>query len=700
MSEENQKRILEIEKENKILREAAARWEQIQKIYKDSNNTLQQSEQALSEARQRTDLALNAGDLAWWDWDYKTGRVVFNENRAVLLGYTTKEMPQSFGDITKMIHPDDYEETMANLNRHLSGDVTHYEAEFRLKTKGGEWKWFRDKGKIVEKDILGNPLRISGVLSDINTRKNVEQSLKESLQLAAADSRSKSLFLASMSHEIYTPMAGVIGMAQILKQSELSQEQEEYLDAIVKSATNLMSILNDILEYSKLEAGKVEFHEKPFSIIQVVEEITSSLLEKAKEKGIEVLSFQDPNIPFEVVGDPVRLRQILTIFTDNAIKFTEKGTVSLEAEFLEWDDESIKVRFAISDTGIGISEEGLKKIFSSFSKLESPESMKQGGGGLGLAIAKRLIERMNGKVTVESVPGEGTTFTFMIVFDRYKDSEIVDPMKAVLAGMKVMLIDPKPSRRSILRNYFERWDCEVEESANPAESLKILEHQADIKRPFRLVVVEYDWDNNNGLAVGEMLKNEIAGGKTSLLLSASHDLSFSRQELEKAGFSGALIRPYTQNRLRNRILNVVGGTLKGVFTDEDTAGPEIRKKILHILLAEDNLINQKVALVTLDRIGHHVDLAENGVVAVKMFKEKLYDLVLMDVYMPEMDGLDATRKIREFEASSPGRKPVFICAITANTSREDEEKCFTAGMNGFISKPFRMEELTRLLNKL
>lgn len=700
MSETNQERLHQLEKENKLLREATARWEQIQKLYNESNEQLQRSEQALAEAKQRTDLALDAGDLAWWDWDYKTGRIQYNENRAKLLGLTLDEMPYSFGEITQMIHPDDYNATMKNLNKHLTGEAPYYLAEFRLKTKRGEWKWFSDKGKIVEKDILGNPLRLAGVLIDIDHKKVQENQLQEALDKALADGRSKSLFLASMSHEIYTPMAGVIGMAQILKQSKLSQEQEEYLDAIVKSATNLMSILNDILEFSKLEGGKVEFHEKPFSVTQVVEEIAASVVDKAGEKRLEVLSFQDPNIPAEVVGDPVRLRQVLKIFTDNAVKFTEKGTITIKSEFMEWDEESVKIKFTIADTGIGIRKEEMDKLFSSFSKIGAPKQGSLCGGGLGLAIAKRLIDRVDGVISVESTPGEGTTFAVTIVFDRYKDSEVADPMKAALGGMKVLLLDPLQSHRSIARNYFERWDCEVEESTNPEEALKLIQHQAGIKSPFKLILIGNAWEQGDGLAIGRMLKNDQAIGKTKLLLTAERDYSLPKSELEEAGFSGILNQPFTIHRLRNRLLDAIGRGEKPEPEIKEPLSAEIKKKILSILLAEDNQINQKVALVTLDRIGHKVDLAENGRIAVDMFKERVYDLVLMDIYMPEMDGLEATRNIRDFEAMHPERKPVFICAITANTTREDEERCINAGMNGFISKPFRMDELIHLLNKL
>jgi two-component system sensor histidine kinase/response regulator len=703
MSEELLKKIQELEKVNKVMRLASQQWEHLQKVYKESNDRLQQLERELSASNERTDRALFGGDLAWWDWNYSTGKVHFNENRARMLGYNMDELPKTFGDITRMIHPDDYELTMARLNAHLSGDHPNYEAEFRLKTKSGDWKWFFDKGKIVETDIFGKPLRLAGVLIDIDVRKNTENELIVSRDNALADSRAKSHFLASMSHEIYTPMAGVIGMADILKQSKLSQEQEEYLNVIVKSATNLMSILNDIIEYSKIESGKLEFHEKPFSVHQVVEEITASFVDKANEKGIEILSFQDPNIPVEVVGDPMRLRQVLKIFTDNALKFTEKGEIRIEAEFVAWDEETVKVRFNVIDTGIGITEAGIKKLFTSFSKLDAPDAMKYGGGGLGLAIARRIIDRMNGQVHVESVPGSGTTFSFTVHFERYKDTEVADPMKEMLHGVKVLVIDPQKSRRTILRNYFERWDAEVDECGNLTDAVKMIRHQAHIKRAFDMVVVEFHLQGTDGLKFAISMNKDPLMQRSKLLLTTSRMFPVSSAELAAAGILVALVRPYTLSRLKSRIKEVLTQVKKefsGLQDEVELHLKDDQKKVLNILLAEDNLINQKVALVTLEKMGHATDLAENGNIAVEMFAKKEYDLVLMDMFMPEMDGLEATHKIRELEALHPGRNPVHICAITANTSSEDEEQCYRAGMNSYISKPFKLGELIKILNRL
>ncbi len=703
MSEDKQEKIQQLEKENKTIRLASQQWDHLQKVYQESFDRLQLVERELSDSHEKVNRALYGGDLAWWEWDYKTGQVSFNENRARMLGYGKDELPQNYNDIVGMIHPDDYDHAMSKLDRHLSGAHPNYEAEFRLKAKSGEWRWFFDKGKIVETDILGNPVRISGVLIDIHERKSIENQLVVAHKTAVAESQSKSSFLASMSHEIYTPMAGVIGMAEILKQSKLSEEQEEYLNVIVKSATNLMSILNDILEYSKLESGKMEFHEKPFSIHQVIEEVTGSCFERANEKNIEVLSYQDPNIPVEVVGDPVRLRQVMKILTDNALKFTEKGEIRVEAHFLEWDDETVKVRFNVIDTGIGISEVGIKKLFTSFFKLDTPDSRKYGGGGLGLAIARRLVNRMNGNISVDSRPGAGSTFFFTIVFERYKDTEMPEPMTEIMQGRQVLLIDSSPSRRSLLSSYLVRWDAEVVECGSQDAALKLIQKRSEINKPFDLIVVEYKMEGADGLKFASSLKHSSLAKRSKILLTTSRLTPVSSSELAAAGILVALVRPYTLNRLRSRIREVMTQVRKGSVVSRDEAEihlEEDQKRVLNILLAEDNLINQKVALVTLEKIGHRTDLAENGMIAVDMFSNKEYDLILMDMLMPEMDGLEATRHIRRIEADTAGRIPVHICAITANSSAEDEERCYNAGMNSYISKPFRLEELVKILNRL
>lgn len=684
------------------LRVASHQWDEIYKLLTGSNEKLQQLVNSLTVTNSGLESALNAGDLVWWSWEYSSGKLLFKGNSVFFVHSTRDELPHTFDDFSKLIHPDDLPALLDQIKQHVRGEKPNFEIDFRWQIKPQEWKWLFFKGKIVDTDILGKPVRLAGIILDIDNRKIKERKTIESKEKSDEDNRLKSLFLADMSHEIYTPMAGVIGMAQILRQSELNQEQTEYLDVIVKSATNLMSILNDVLEYSKIEAGKVEILEKPFSVAQVVGEVAMSFVDTALEKGLEMLTFQDPNVPFEVVGDPIRLRQILKIFMDNALKFTEKGEIRIESEFLNWDDESVSVRFNVCDTGIGISEQDLKKIFYSFSKLDTSQGRKFGGGGLGLAIAKHLIDRMNGSISVESILGSGTTFSFTIPFDRYKDSEITDPMKKKIGGQKVLIIDPALSHTTVLRNYFERWDCEVEVSHDTQDATHRIHHQAEIKKPFQLILVEYQMPEINGLQFAAQVKKDPLFLPSKILLTTSRKFPVTASELASAGVWVCIIRPYTLNHLKSRIVRALSQLNKEISQPDDQ--PEVihdtRKRILNILLVEDSPINQKVALVTLEKIGHHADLAENGKIAVEMFSRKKYDLILMDIYMPEMDGLEATRQIRALEAKSNEEFPVQICAITANTSPEDEEKCFKAGMNTYISKPFKLEELTRLLNKV
>jgi CheY-like chemotaxis protein len=329
--------------------------------------------------------------------------------------------------------------------------------------------------------------------------------------------------------------------------------------------------------------------------------------------------------------------------------------------------------------------------------------MKYGGGGLGLAIAKRLIDRMNGQVNVESTPGSGTIFSFTINFERYKDAEVEDQMIKLLHGIKILVLDPKQSRRRIMRNYFERWDAEVEECGNPADAVKMIHQKAEIRRPYDLVVVEFHIPGTDGLKFASSVKKDPLMQKSKLLLTTSRNEPVTSAELAAAGILVSLVRPYTLSRLKSRIKEVLSQVRKEVSGGADEVElhlKEDQRRVLNILLAEDNVINQKVALVTLQKMGHSIDLAENGKIAVDKFAQKDYDLVLMDLYMPEMDGLEATRKIREFEAMNPGSNPVHICAITANTTAEDEENCYKAGMNSYISKPFKLEELIKILNRI
>ena len=301
MSEELDNRITELESENRILKSATMQWDHVQKTLLESYEKMRESEGLLRQLRERMERALTSGDLAWWDWEYQTGMLRYNPERARLLGCSPEELPKNFPEFAAQIHSEDHDEVVRMIRRVIDGEIPGYEAEYRLQTKSGEWRWFYDRGKVAERDILGNPVLISGVLIDVHERKLAELALSRARDLADAASRAKSIFLANMSHEIYTPMAGVVGMADILNQSELTQEQREYLDIIVHSASNLMSILNDIMEFIKVENRKIELVSVPVSISQLIREITDHYLEKCRQKNLELLTYFDPRIPDHVL---------------------------------------------------------------------------------------------------------------------------------------------------------------------------------------------------------------------------------------------------------------------------------------------------------------------------------------------------------------------------------------------------------------
>lgn len=699
MSEELHQRIKELENRNKILASATEQWDHLQRLYLESHGKLQVSEALLKEIRDRMERALIAGNLAWWDWEYKTGKIYYHPERARMLGYTAEELPGNFNDVIQRIHPDDHDEAVKRLQMHIAEETDCYEAEYRLQSKSGVWRWFYDRGKVVERDIMGDPVLLSGVLIDINDRKVAEMELTEAHELADASSKAKSLFLANMSHEIYTPLAGVVGMADILKQSGLAEEQLEYIDIIVNSASNLMSVLNDIMEFIKIENRKIELAISPLAITQLMQEVEASTLERCKGKGLELLTYIDPQIPDYMMGDPRRLRQLLQIFINNAVKFTDKGRIIIAIEFAGWDEETIRIRFRITDTGIGIPENELGKLFHSFTRVNTKIG-KYGGSGLGLAIAKHLVELMNGVIEVESREGEGSMFTFTVEFDRLVEQETHLDV-SMLQGSRILVVDQDQARRTILKNYLLVWDCEVEEQDSIPEALELIRHKLHAGKPVDLSIIEYGSPvPDHGLFFQQF--SEADWMESPRVLVASKDSEIPSELIRQSGFRVVLLRPFLPSQLAEAIQKTISGEKSLFRIIGDSQFREVSgsaRKVLKILLVEDNLINQRVALVTLKKLGHETTLVENGRKAVELFEPGKFDLILMDILMPEMNGLEATRRIREKESGSHA-DPVHICAITANIHTEDEEACYEAGMNSYITKPFRLEELNAVLSNI
>jgi len=694
MSDELNKRIQTLEAELKVVRLASMQWEEIQRTYQKSNDRLQLVFGELNQVNERLALAFEASQLAWWDWDFKSGKLECSENMSLLSGFTKEALPATFSAFLDLIHPEDSPEVKENLDRHLNGNTAYFESEYRMKTSAGEWKWVFDKGKIVEKDILGKPLRLLGVTMDVERKKVHEKKLLTEFEKADEANKAKSSFLSTMAHEIYTPLSGVVGMAEILKQSLLSPEQKEYLDIIVDSATNLLSVFNTIMDFLKIEAGQIELTNSKFSIYELMEDLISSIIPEAREKELEVLSFIDPNIPSWVRGDSSRLKQVLRVFADNGVKFTETGEITITADFLSWDEDTVNIQFKVTDTGIGISEEAVKRIFTSFTRI-SPSTGKYGGSGLGLAIARHLIIKMKGEVHVESTPGKGSSFIFNVILEKVPGSEppVTDPK---LKGLKVLIIDPSLVRARFLLDYLSRMDCEAEHFSTLTDGFQEIIHRHKIRKPAELVIVELEAAQ---LAQGSFRPGQVWGDVNKILLHyQGTEIPTSILEM---GFNSILRRPFLPAELSDCIFKAgMQKTAEPVAAGTGKPPPKLATRELKILLAEDNLINQKVATVTLSKLGHRIDVAENGKIAVEMFKKNKYDLIVMDIYMPEQDGLEATKEIRQIEQADPHRKAIHICAITANTDKEDEDKCYQAGVNSYITKPFKLDELIEILDSI
>ncbi|MDQ2087060.1 response regulator [Herbivorax sp. ANBcel31] len=653
-------------------------------------------EENLKRSQEQFELAINGSKDGIWDWDVKTNKLFLSPRWKDMIGYKDEELENVFSTFESRIHPDDKENVLKYVNNYLEGKIPFYNMEFRFRHKEGHYLWMLARGEAL-RDEDGKPYRMAGSHTDITEVKEKEKEIIRQKEKAEAANVAKSQFIANMSHEIRTPMNGVIGFLQLLDMTEVDEEQKSYLKNIKRSSDALLAVINDILDISKIEAGKLEIENIAFNLRSSVEEAVAQFSAKALEKDIELSVVFNFDVPKMLIGDPARLRQVISNIVHNGVKFTDKGSVCLSVGLINEREKICKILFEIKDTGIGISESYINQIFMPFRQEDASTTRKYGGTGLGLPICKNIVEMMGGKIEVQSKKGEGSTFSFSLVFKKTQDEySIKSSDYSDLKNTKILIVDNNDEDKNIIKTYLKDTGCTCDEIDDSLEAFGvIIQSIGDTK--YDVILIEKDLGEVTGFDLAAALKAIPLTKKTPLILLDSCPVKGEANKAKKSGFLAYISKPFIKYELLDSIATVLEITKENIkqnnlFITRHSLRESYFNRKIKILLVEDNECNRIYFIKLLKTKGLHCDVATNGEEAIKACKIKQYDIVFMDCQMPVMDGFEATRQIKR------DNEKILIVAVTAYAMKEDKDRCISAGMDYYISKPFKVKEIIKYID--
>ncbi len=600
-----------------------------------------------------------------------------------LCGRTPEQLEGSTDRLRELLSPEDWRRRREAIVAAIR-TRTSWQVEYLVQHTDGQPRWAQERGQASFED--GLPVYLDGIILDVTSNKRAEEELRQARIAADAANRAKSDFLANMSHEIRTPMNAIIGLTHLALRTELTGKQRDYLDKVHTSAQSLLGIINDVLDFSKIEAGKLEIERIDFRLDEVLQNLCNLLGTKAEESGLELVLHRAPDVPDRLLGDPLRLGQVLINLTSNAVKFTHQGEVVVRIELLQSEGEEVVLGFRVSDTGIGMTAEQMGRLFQSFSQADTSTTRHYGGTGLGLAISQRLTTLMGGSIEVESEPGVGSSFRFTARFGVGQGGESERRLVQDLRGLEVLIVDDNATAREILSEMTTSFSFNPTVVSSGAEALQALNREA-----FGLIFMDWKMPGMSGIETVQRLRSELPSPPPVIMVT-NYGREEVRAQAERVGVDGFLIKPVTPSLLYDAVVRAFSSEVEGGPTRRlEHASPSFGGA--RVLLVEDNEINQQVALELLQSMELDITVAEDGQQALERLQEGSFELVLMDIQMPVMDGYQATRRIREQErwATLP------IIAMTAHAMSGDRERCLAAGMNDHLTKPIDPQALARTL---